>query len=232
MKRLCLLFLFGLCLHAVSAQVWLTEVTVNKAGTLSEVLGNRPDTIIALKVNGSINDKDAKLLREMGGFKHFDSPTSLRLLDLSDANLVAIEDDYDGQTVNVDNVVGTSMFGYSWCLMYLALPRNITRMGTATPVHRPQRPAGSTHSSTRGLRPPEQLERPAGFPSSATTRPDSPVPTLQGTCGRSPKRRGSLRFLPPLEVRPSSVAPDPAESRGARHLHRIPRLSEAPWEVP
>ena len=42
------------------------------------------------------------------------------------------------------------------------------------------------------------------------TRPDSPVPTLQGPCGRSPKRRGSLRFLPPLEVRPSSVAPDPA----------------------
>ena len=37
-----------------------------------------------------------------------------------------------------------------------------TRRGTATPVHRPQRPAGSTHSSTRGLRPPEQLERPAG----------------------------------------------------------------------
>ena len=32
-----------------------------------------------------------------------------------------------------------------------------TRRGTATPVHRPQRPAGSTHSSTRGLRPPEQL---------------------------------------------------------------------------
>ena len=62
---------------------------------------------------------------------------------------------------------------------------------------------------------PEQLERPAGFPSSDKTRPDSPVPTLQGPCGQSPKRRGSLRFLPPLEVRPSSVAPDPAESRGA-----------------
>ena len=28
---------------------------------------------------------------------------------------------------------------------------------------------------------------------------------------RSPKRRGSLRCLPPLEVRPSSVAPDPAD---------------------
>ena len=30
-----------------------------------------------------------------------------------------------------------------------------TRRGTAIPVHRLQRPAGSTHSSTRGLRPPE-----------------------------------------------------------------------------
>ena len=44
-----------------------------------------------------------------------------------------------------------------------------TRRGTANPVHRPQRPAGSTHSSTRGLRPPEQLERQAGFPSSDKT---------------------------------------------------------------
>ena len=33
-------------------------------------------------------------------------------------------------------------------------------------VHRPERPAGSKHSSTRGLWPPEQLERQAGFPSS------------------------------------------------------------------
>ena len=38
-----------------------------------------------------------------------------------------------------------------------------TRRGTATPVHRPQRPAGSTHSSTRGLRPPEH---PVGPPHS------------------------------------------------------------------
>ena len=29
--------------------------------------------------------------------------------------------------------------------------RGTTRRGTATPVHRPHRPAGSTHSSTRGL---------------------------------------------------------------------------------
>ena len=39
------------------------------------------------------------------------------------------------------------------------------------------------------------------------------------------------KVMPDLDVRPSSVAPDPAESRGAPHLHRIPRLSEAPWEA-
>ena len=33
-----------------------------------------------------------------------------------------------------------------------------TRRGTVTVVHRPETPAGSTHSSTRGLRPLEHLE--------------------------------------------------------------------------
>ena len=73
-----------------------------------------------------------------------------------------------------------------------------TRRGTDTPVHRPETTAGSTHNSTRGLWPSEQLERQAGFPSSDKMRPDSPVPTLHGPYGRSPKRRGSLGFLPPL----------------------------------
>ena len=55
-----------------------------------------------------------------------------------------------------------------------------TRRGTDTPVHRPETPVGSTHSSKRGLRSPEQLERQAEFPSSDKTRPNSPLPTLQG----------------------------------------------------
>ena len=88
-----------------------------------------------------------------------------------------------------------------------------TRRGTDTPVHRPEKPAGSANCLRRGLRPPERIERQAEFTSSDKTRPDSPVPTLQGPCGRSPKWRGSLRFLPPLEMRPSSIAPNPVESR-------------------
>ena len=51
-----------------------------------------------------------------------------------------------------------------------------TRRGTATPGHRPQRTAGATHSSMRGLRPPEQLERPAGFPSSVFSASSTPGP--------------------------------------------------------
>ena len=97
-----------------------------------------------------------------------------------------------------------------------------TRRGTDNPEHRPEKPAGSTHSSTRGLRPPERLERQAEFPSSDKTRPESPVPTLQGPCGQSLKRRGSLRFLPPLEMRPSSIAPSPAESREAPPTPQYP----------
>ena len=93
--------------------------------------------------------------------------------------------------------------------------KGTTRRGTDTPVHHPEKPAGSTHSSTRGLRLPEQLERQPEFHSSDKTRHDSPVPTLQGPCSRSQNWRGSLRFLPPLEMRPSSIATNPVESREA-----------------
>ena len=44
----------------------------------------------------------------------------------------------------------------------------VARRGTATPVHRPQRPAGSTHSSTRGL-------HPVGYASSRVEAKDSTI---------------------------------------------------------
>ena len=97
-----------------------------------------------------------------------------------------------------------------------------TRRGTDTPMHHPEKPTGSTHSSTRGLRLPEQLERQPEFHSSDKTRPDSPVPTLQGLCSRSQNRRGGLRFLPPLEMRPSSIAPNPAGSQEAPPTPQCP----------
>ena len=68
------------------------------------------------------------------------------------------------------------------------------------------------------------------------TRCDSLVLTLQGPWDPSQKRRGSLRFLRPLEMRPSSIAPHPVESREAptnstvslssqRHKKKIPEVT-------
>ena len=68
------------------------------------------------------------------------------------------------------------------------------------------------------------------------TRLDSPVPTLQGPCHRSQKWRGSLRFLPQLDMRPFSIAPNPVESREApsnstvslnsqRHPEKLPEVT-------
>ena len=47
------------------------------------------------------------------------------------------------------------------------------------------------------------------------TRPDSPVPTLQGPCHPSQKWRGTLTLLPQSEIRSSSIAPVPVMSREA-----------------
>ena len=48
----------------------------------------------------------------------------------------------------------------------------------------------------------------------------------------SPSCVFSPRFLPPLEVSPLPLRQTQRSPEGPRRLHRIPRLSEAPWEVP
>ena len=58
------------------------------------------------------------------------------------------------------------------------------------------------------------------------TRHDSPVPTLQGPCDQSQKWRRTLRFLPPLEMRPSSIAPNPVESREGPPNSRVSLTSQ------
>ena len=82
-------------------------------------------------------------------------------------------------------------------------------------LHRPGKAAGSKYNSTSGLTPKEQLQRQADFLASTETRTDSPVPTLQRPCDQSQKWRGTLSFLPQLEMRPSSIAPNPVEYQEA-----------------
>ena len=91
-----------------------------------------------------------------------------------------------------------------------------TQRGTDTLVHRLEKPAGSTYSSTSGLSPLKNSRGKWGFIPLHKTRPDSPVPTLQGHYDQSQNWRGSLRFLPPLKMRPFSIATKPVESREAR----------------
>ena len=111
-----------------------------------------------------------------------------------------------------------------------------TQRGTDTLVHRLEKPAGSTYSSTSGLSPLKNSRGKWGFIPLHKTRPDSPVPTLQGPCDLSQKWRGTLRFLPDLEIRPSSIAANPVESQEAspssivsltsqRHPEKLPEVT-------
>ena len=70
---------------------------------------------------------------------------------------------------------------------------------TDIPVHRPETPAGFTHSSTRGLWPPEQLERQAGFPSSDKWQFAHPQPLSLLQRGLAPRSKGKAR----AELRPA-----------------------------
>ena len=47
-------------------------------------------------------------------------------------------------------------------------------------------------------------------------------------CNPNQKWRGTLRFLPQLKMRPSSIAPKPLESREVPPTHSVPDFSEAP----
>ena len=65
-------------------------------------------------------------------------------------------------------------------------------------------------SHGRGLGPRDVLKKDSRIPPQKTRR-DSLLHTLQVPCDPSQIWRGPLRFLPPFEMRPSSIAPNPVE---------------------
>ena len=91
-RRIILSFILSILVLTASAQVYFKTVTVIQPGTLKTLLGERLDTITALKVNGSINGTDFVTLRLLAGYDKYHIPDlvegSLRLLDLSDACIV------------------------------------------------------------------------------------------------------------------------------------------------
>ena len=80
-------------------------------------------------------------------------------------------------------------------------------------MHCPEKNTGSKYTSTRGLSPMNNSRGKWSSIPQHNTRRASSVPALQRPCERSQKWRGTLSFLPQLEMRPSSIAPNPVESR-------------------
>ena len=88
-----------------------------------------------------------------------------------------------------------------------------TRRGSDTPVHRLEKPQVPNTAQQVACHPVNNSRGKWSSIPQHNTRRASSVPTLQRPCDRSQKWRGTLSFLPQLEMRPSSIAPNPVESR-------------------
>lgn len=94
-----------------------------------------------LKVTGSIDGADIRLIREAAGCRFsLENPRKEAIvtsLDLSDANIVASDDLYEeNNKITADNTIGNYMF-YNSSLTSLILPANITSIGESSLVSSP-----------------------------------------------------------------------------------------------
>ena len=111
-------------------------VTVASPGTLNTLI---PDSLVTrislLKVNGNINSTDIKFIRLIAGYddKNKTTHSSLSVLDLSDANIVAGGDAYliegDKSLTTVDNVLPERAFYNVSGLNKLYLPKTMKSFG-------------------------------------------------------------------------------------------------------
>src|SRR5574337_1777177 len=90
-----------------------------------------------------------------------------------------------------------------------------TRRGSFS-VHRSEKTPGSKYSSTSGLSPRGHLERQAEFHASTQDEAWLSCPQSAGTLRSESEIRSTLRFLPQLEMRPSSNAPNPVDRKSTR----------------
>ena len=115
-----MLLSFLICFTATWA--WAdTEINVEKAGTLSTLLTTSD---AKLKVTGSINGTDIKLIRE------WVSAGTVTSLDLSGVKIVSGGDAYYGSNKTENNVIGENMFTECSKLQSVILPSTITSIQT------------------------------------------------------------------------------------------------------
>ena len=124
-----------------------------------------------------------------------------------------------------------------------SVDKRTTRRGTDTPMHRPEKTAGYSYSSTSACHPVNNSRGKRRSIPAHKMRPDSPLPTMQGRCDWNQKCRGTLRFLPTLVMRPSSISPNPVESRevlpnstvsltSQRHPENLPEITGKSLGIP
>src|SRR5574337_860976 len=103
-----------------------------------------------------------------------------------------------------------------------------TRRGSDPPVHRPEKTPRFQIQLDKWPLSPGTPREASGVP---CLNPRRGLTLLSPVCRdlRSESEiRGSLRFLPQLEMRPSSNAPNPVESREAPPTSSFPDFSEPP----
>lgn len=112
----CLLLAAVLC---CPANILADEVKVETAGTLSTLVTTEESE---LKLSGSINGTDVKLLRQMINSKKLTS------LDLSDVRIVSGGDAYYESEKTANDIIGTSMFYQCAKLKTIVLPTTVTEI--------------------------------------------------------------------------------------------------------
>lgn len=110
------------CMILFASTAWAqTEVTVEKAGTLSSLL---PESEKSAKIAGPLNGTDIKYLRDLI-INH-----SLISLDLSEASIISGGVAYYESYKTEKDVIGQSMFTECKKLTSVVLPSTITAIGT------------------------------------------------------------------------------------------------------
>lgn len=111
------------------------EMMVETPGTLDELLGEQRDSIVCLKVKGSINGTDLRTLREMAGRTVDGKGTlgNLSLLDLAGARVVKGGEAYlveeDSLHVTADDVMPRKAFAGCTFLVDVTLPDQLAGYG-------------------------------------------------------------------------------------------------------
>lgn len=129
--------LFGcLAVHATDDDLVTEQVIIrlDKAGTLSEKIGEDEDKITNLKILGEIGASDLGVIREMARSDQYGQPEgNLRVLDLSEVKVVddRCEFQIDAFRVNYtsNDCLGDYAFYDCGSLTCLKLPSSITSIG-------------------------------------------------------------------------------------------------------